>query len=174
MLAKSYGILQKAMQNKTILPSCLTLKQWLTASSKSTFTFVLEIQVDQWFIVKNYFPPRFWETRGIDVPLKQNVLFFSKDFAVDNWDSDINYLFKILNPTIQYLINQNNLSIVYQYKDSNGKMRYQMKGFANGKVIQLITHPEDSQKIKQFYLMSQEDLWIFFLNFTCICFKKKR
>ena len=47
---------------------------------------------------------------------------------------------------------------MYQYKDSNGKMRYQMKGFANGKVIQLITHPEDSQKIKQFYLMSQEDL----------------
>ena len=85
-------------------------------------------------------------------------LFSILDFAVDNWDSDINYLFKILNPAIQYFINHNNLSIVYQYKDSNGKLRYQMKGFANGKVIQLITHPEDSQKIKQFYLMSQEDL----------------
>ena len=85
-------------------------------------------------------------------------LFSILDFASDNWDSNINCLFKMLDPTIQYLMSHKHLSIIMEYKDSTGKMRYQMKGFANGKVIQLITHPDDLQKIKQFYLMSQGDL----------------
>ena len=85
-------------------------------------------------------------------------LFSILDFASDNWDSisNMNCLFKILNPTIPYLRNHKNLSITMVCKYSTGKMRYQMKGFANGKVIQLITHPEDLHIIKQFYLMSQE------------------
>ena len=83
-------------------------------------------------------------------------LFSILDFASDNWDSNINCLFKILNPTIKYLRKHKKLSIIMEHKDSTGKMRYQMKGFANGKVIQLITHPEDLHIIKQFYLMSQE------------------